>query len=147
MKEEKTTEGRSADTRTFRQVTLAMDQDRINDQAVTFGQFRDWEAGKWEEQGDAPVVREEKEPLWMRMLSHLGLVLLVVGLVVYLYTTLRDFESRYSIGDWPKDMTFGAVVLVIGIILSLAVRGIAAYQERQRWLRVVRQQEEEKRKQ
>lgn len=136
-------EERPADTRTFRQVTLSMDKDRVNDLAVPFGQFRDWEAGAWEKQ-DGPVSREEKEPKWIGLLTALGIAMVAVGFILYVVTNIRDYGRSYSIGEWPWDMKLGAALLVLGIVLSFLVRGLVAYRERQRWLKVVRQQEREK---
>jgi DNA-binding transcriptional MerR regulator len=136
-------EGRASDTKAFRQTTLVMDRDRGNDQAITFGQIKELESTPARD--DGPVTRAAQEPRWMRVLSAIGGWVLAVGVVLYAiqelgyYLGLMDFRS-----ETPAIVWVSIAMMILGGILYAVVRAIAAYRERQRWLNVVRAQEQEK---
>lgn len=140
MKQKNMTESRK---KTFRQTTLLMDRDRANDQAITFGQFREMRDGAWKDSSTGAVKQEERAPLWVRLISAVsgwGLVIssiLVIvttayGMFDYTYTTTAPYEF------WPR------IVMLAFMVIYGAMRGIMAYRERQQWLKKVRQQELEK---
>lgn len=131
--------------RAFRQTTLVMDQDRVNDRAITVGAIRDCEELEWGAHG--PVKREDEEPGWIRVLSTVSGWGIVVSLVAMCAMQLRDLlgASKYLETETPPYLFWARVVFVAFVVLYGAVRGLIAYRDRQRWLRVVRAQEAEKR--
>lgn len=127
----------------FRQTTLVMDRDRNNDQAITFGAIRECEQLNFK-QYDGPVTREEKEPLWVRIISILGGCALGVGILAFAVAVFRNIQmyGRYE----GSLFAVGGVLIVLGLVLYGSMRGYMAWKERQRWLQVVREQDEAKRK-
>jgi Trk-type K+ transport system membrane component len=81
----------------------------------------------------------------MRVLSAIGGWVLAVGVVLYAiqelgyYLGLMDFR-----GETPAIVWVSIAMMIVGGVLYAVVRAIAAYRERQRWLNVVRAQEQEK---
>ena len=136
-------EGRMSDTKAFRQVTLTMDRDEGNNQAITFGQMKELETAPKGESG--PVTGEVQDPRWIRVLSMLGGILLAGGFLLTAYTEVRDLYRKYDDGV-PMEVIIGLSALIVGIVLTLLMRGISAYRERRRWIAKMRQQDEEKRK-
>jgi hypothetical protein len=136
-------EGRASDTKAFRQTTLVMDRDRGNDQAITFGQIKELE--RTPARDDGPVTNAAQEPRWMRVLSAIGGWVLVVGVVLY---AIQELGYYLGLTDYhkptPAIVWISIAMMIIGGVLYAVMRAIAAYRERQRWLNVVREQEQEK---
>ena len=135
-------DGRMSDTKAFRQVALTMDQDTVNNQAITFGQMKELKTAPTGETG--PVTGEVQDPKWIRVLSTVGGILLAGGFLLTAYTEVRDLYADYK-GGVPVDVILGISALLLGIVLTLGMRGISAYRERQRWIAEMRRQDEEKR--
>ena len=136
-------DGRMSDTKAFRQVTLTMDQDTVNNQAITFGQMKELKTTPAGETG--PVTGEVQDPKWIRVLSTVGGILLAGGFLLTAYTEVRDLYADYK-GSVPLDVILGISALILGIVLTLSMRGLSAYRERRRWIAEMRRQDEEKRK-
>ena len=134
-------DGRLSDTKAFRQVTLTMDQDTVNNQAITFGQMKELETTPVAE--DGPVTKEVQDPKWIRVLSTIGGILLAGGFLLTAYTEVRDLYADYKDGV-PVEVILGISALLLGIVLTISMRGISAYRERRRWIEKMRQQDEEK---
>lgn len=136
--------------KTFRQTTLLMDRDRVNDHAITFGQFREMESGQWWGE-TASVKKEEQLSRSQSVVSFAGGVLLTVGLLGYVVsylTRMLGFLTTKSAQDGSTLLT-GAqplmvVLFVVGFIMYGGVRGYAAWKERQRWIEKMRRQDLEK---
>lgn len=135
----------STETRkkTFRQTTLLMDRDRANDQAITFGQFREMEQGAWKDSSTGAVKQEEKAPLWVRIVSAIfgwGLVISSIAVIATTAYGMFDYSTRKTMPYefWPR------VVMLACIVVYGSMRGLIAYRERQRWLEKIHQQELEK---
>ena len=131
----------------FRQTVLVMDQDKVNNQAITFGRFREIESGDlWRE--TAAVKKEEQLSRPLKIISFVGGVLLVMGLLGYVVIYLSRMmgtmpSSSYYTMFTPTQLVF-AVSFVLGILLYGGVRAYAAWKERQAWIQRMRQQDLEK---
>ena len=135
-------DGRMSDTKAFRQVALTMDQDTVNNQAITFGQMKELKTAPTGETG--PVTGEVQDPKWIRVLSTVGGILLAGGFLLTAYTEVRDLYADYK-GGVPVEVIVGISALLLGIVLTLSMRGLSAYRERRRWIAEMRRQDEEKR--
>lgn len=140
MKQKNDTEARK---KTFRQTTLLMDRDRANDQAITFGQFREMSDGAWKDSSSGHVRQEEKAPLWVRIISAISGWGLIVSSIAVIATTaygMFDYSTRTTAPYefWPR------IVMLVFMVVYGAMRGIIAYRDRRQWLEKVRQQELEK---
>lgn len=139
-KQQNSTETRK---KTFRQTALLMDRDRANDQAITFGQFRDMADGAWKDSSSGHVREEEKAPLWVRIISMVsGWGLIISSIVVIATTAYGMFD--YSIQTTAPYEFWPRIVMLAFIVIYGAMRGLIAYRERQLWIQKMRQQELEK---
>lgn len=138
-------EGGIKDDRVYRQFVAATSKTNDDNLAVAFGQLHEATALARE---DGPVSGKRKESRLVRWMSRvsgiialLGLLLLAV-MVAVVYLDIGFGRSP----DISAVMYTGLGIMAAGLAVYIAARGIAAYQERQRWLQVVRQQEAEKQK-
>ena len=94
MKKQDSTE---AHKKTFRQTTLLMDRDRANDQAITFGQFREMEQGAWKDSSTGAVKQEETAPyeFWPRI---------VMLVCIALYGSMRGVIAYRERQQWLEKM-------------------------------------------
>ena len=142
MKKIDSTEARK---KTFRQTALVMDRDRANDQAITFGQFRDMADGAWKDSSPGPVRQEEAAPLWLRIISAVfGWGLVVSSILAIITSAIAQFDFDTPANQTPPYAFWPRVAILLCLAVYGAMRGIMAYRDRQRWLRTVRQQEQEK---
>lgn len=138
-----TIDPKEQEKKAFRQTALVMDRDRNNDQAITFGAIRECEQLNFK-QYDGPVTREEQEPLWVRIISVLGGITLAIGIVAF---AIAVFLNIQMFGHYDGNLyRIGGIMIVVGLVLYGGMRGYMAWKERQRWLQVVREQDEAKRK-
>lgn len=140
----KTVNDQEQKKKAFRQTALVMDRDRVNDHAITFGAIRECEELEWSESG--PVKKEDNTPLWVRVLSTVSGWGIVVSLVVMCAMQLQGIlgVSSYYETETPPYLFWARVVFVAFVVLYGGLRGLIAYWDRQRWLKVVREQEAEK---
>lgn len=131
----------------FRQTVLVMDQDKVNNQAITFDRFRELESGDlWRE--TAAVQKEEQLSRPLKIISFAGGVLLVIGLLGYVVIYLSRMmgtmpSSSYYVMFTPTQLVF-AISFVLGVLLYGGVRGYAAWKDRQAWIQRMRQRDLEK---
>lgn len=141
-KQQSSTETRK---RTFRQTTLLMDQDRINDQAITFGQFRDMADGAWKDSSSGAVKQEETAPLWVRVISAIsGWGLVLSSVLVIITTAYAMFDNRYTQLETPPYAFWARIAMLGFLVIYGAMRALIAYRERQQWVEKMRRQELEK---
>jgi len=129
---------------TFRQTVLVMDQDKVNNQAITFERFREIESGDlWRE--TAAVKKEEQLSRPLKIISFVGGIMLVAGLIVFVYIYLSRMMGLFSVNrDLPPTAIVAIVVFLLGVLLYGGVRAYAAWKERQAWIQRMRQQDLEK---
>lgn len=133
----------------FRQTALLMDRDRVNDHAITFGQFREMESGQWWSE-TASVKKEERLNWFQRVVSFVGGVLLTVGLLGFVISYLtRMLGLTSTSADDARTLLTGpqplmVLLFVVGVIMYGGMRGYAAWKERQSWIEKMRQQDLEK---
>ncbi len=130
--------------KTYRQTLLMLDQDKINNHAITFGQIKEVEETNWKE--DQPIREEEHLPKAMIWLSNISLAISIVGLVIFLLIYISRFGTVG--GEDARSLPLHGVVSLLmfacgGIVFS-AIRGYAAWKERQAWIQRMRQQDMEK---
>lgn len=132
---------------TFRQTVLVMDQDKVNNQAITFERFREIESGDlWRE--TAAVKKEEQLSRPLKIISFVGGIMLVAGLLGYVVVYLSRMmgmvaNSNHSELFTPSQLIC-VVLFLVGVILYGGVRAYAAWKERQAWIQRMRQQDLEK---
>lgn len=137
---------RLADTKAYRQTTLMLDRDVGNNQAITFGQIRELETGVHSDSG--PVKNYIKIPKSISIIEKIGACILVVGLVFFAILEVMAFmglSRNYRTID--SSAIYAVILMIVGIVMYGGSHAYGAYQERQRWLKVVRAQDEEKKKQ
>ena len=145
MKQEKVLlEDNKVDAKVYRQSALVLDKDRVNDHAITFGQIRELEEGNWNESG--PVKNEVVLPKAVKIVSKIGTVIAIVGLVLFLINYVHSM-FHFSGREISPYTILGIILTITGFAICGAVHAYAAIQERKRWLKVVREQDEEKKKQ
>ena len=129
---------------TFRQTVLVMDQDKVNNQAITFDRFREIESGDlWRE--TAAVQKEEQLSGPLKVLSFVGGILLVAGLLGFVVIYLSRMLGLFSVSsELPAAAIIAIVAFLLGVILYGGVRGYAAWKDRQAWIERMRQQDLEK---
>jgi DNA-binding transcriptional MerR regulator len=131
-----------ADNRAYRQFVANSSKTKDDDLAVAFGQLH--EAVDDVQQGNhGPVEREYKGPRWLKNLSRAGLLVAVLSFLV-LFVTAQVL--RGSGGDSYPLLAAEWAVVLLGLATYCIARALTAYQERQHWLNLVREQEREKRK-
>ena len=128
----------------YRQTALMMDQDKVNNHAITFGQIRELETGDYS--SDGPVKQEVQIPKGIRLIGKIGTILVVIGFVVFAILELLTFmgASRGGYRTIESSAIYAVIMMVAGVLLWGISYAYGAYQERQRWLRVIREQEAEK---
>lgn len=129
--------------KTFRQTALLMDRDRANDQAITFGQFREMENGAWKDGSSGHVREKENAPLWVRvtgMISGWGLVISAIVVIATTAYGMFDFSTKTTAPYefWPR------IVMLAFVVVYGAMRGIVTYREHRQWIRNMQKQELEK---
>jgi DNA-binding transcriptional MerR regulator len=129
-----------ADNRTYRQFVASSSKTHDDDLAVAFGQLHeavdDIQQGK-----QGPVEREYKGPCWLRNLSRVGLWVAALSFVL-LFVTVQIL--RGSGGNYHSLLVAEWGVVVLGLATYGIGRVVTAYLEHQRWLNLVREQEQEK---
>ena len=144
-KEKDLYEGVENTKKAYRQTALMMDQDKINNHAITFGQIRELKTGDYSPEG--PVKKEVTEAPLVKAITKIGWIIFILGFLLFAIMELAAFMGLSSNGTTMNPAAIWAVVaMVIGIALYGCAHGYSVYQERQRWLKVVREQDEEKKK-
>lgn len=134
-----------AEQKTFRQTTLIMDQDNVNNHAITFGQMKELKTGDYS--SDGPVKKEVESSPVISALVKIGFAIFIIGFLVFAIFELGAFMGlSKSYNEMNPTALWAIVAMVIGIVMYGCAHGYAVYQERQRWLKVVRAQDEEKKK-
>jgi DNA-binding transcriptional MerR regulator len=131
-----------ADNRTYRQFVASSSKTHDDDLAVAFGQLHD-AVDDIQHGGNGPVARENETPRWIRNLSRVGLWVAALSFLV-LFVTAQIF--RGSGDNYYPLLAAEWVVVLLGLAAYCTARALKAYQERQRWLNLVREQERENRK-
>lgn len=147
MKQEKVLlEENKIDAKVYRQSALVMDKDRGNDHAITFGQIRELETGDYS--SDGPVKAEVTETPLTKAMIKIGMTVFIIGFIIFAVMELAAFMGLSSNGTSMNPAALWAVIaMVIGILLYGTAHGYSTYKERQRWLKVIREQDEAKKKQ
>ncbi len=128
--------------KTFRQTALIMDQDRINNQAITLGRIRELETGDWKRETDY-VKQEEGLPKSLRVLSTVSFVVFLLGLAVLVVI----YMSRMTLGasrNLPAAAFWAMGAMALGLVVYGAIRGYAAWKERRTWILKMQEQDREK---
>lgn len=137
-------EGGIKDDRTYRQFVANSSKTYDDNLAVAFSQFH--EAMDLEEES-RPVDAKRDETGLVRLMSRISGVLMVVGAVAALFL-LVSVHLDLGILPGTEDITglvyLGLVVFALGFVGSILTNALAAWQERQRWIQKMRQQDEEK---
>ena len=146
MKKEKELYDSTENTKkAYRQTALVMDQDTVNNQAITFGQIRELQTGDYS--ADGPVKNEVKESPFIKVLTRIGMTIFLLGFIVFAILEFGAFIGLSpSYNTMNPSALWAAIVMVIGLAIYGCSHGYSVYQERQRWLKVVRAQDEEKKK-
>lgn len=129
--------------KTYRQTLLMLDQDKINNHAITFGQIKEVEETNWNE--DKVLKEEEHLPKFLQILSRISFGVLLVGILIFcaIYT-MRVFWTFGIERDLPTASIVALWMMVAGGLVYAAIRGYAAWKERQAWILRMRQQDLEK---
>lgn len=138
--------GATSDSKEYRQVLLISDQDKVNNQAITFGQIRELENKEFKE--DGPVKREVAESKTVKLLCRIGTVLMILGFAGFALVELIALGlggRQFTIHSLSLSAILTAAAFFVGLIIYGSAHGYAVYQERKRWLELVRRQDAEKR--
>lgn len=129
--------------KTYRQTLLMLDQDKGNNHAITFGQIKEVEETNWNE--DKVLKEEEHLPKVLQILSSVSFGVMLVGIVVFcaIYGA-RVFMTFGTTRELPVASIVSLWMMILGGIVYAAIRGYAAWKERQAWIQRMRQQDLEK---
>jgi DNA-binding transcriptional MerR regulator len=131
-----------ADNRAYRQFVADSSTTKDDNLAVAFGQLHD-AMDDIQQGNNGPVERENDTPRWLKNLSRVGLWVAVLSFLV-LFVTVQIL--RGSGGNYHSLLAAEWAAVVLGLAIYCIARALKAYQERQRWLNLVRDQEQEKQK-
>ena len=129
--------------KTYRQTLLMLDQDKINNHAITFGQIKEVEETNWNE--DKVLKEEEHLPKGLQILSRISFWVMLAGIVVFcaIYA-MRVFMTFGITRELPTASIVALWMMILGALVYAAIRGYAAWKERQAWILRMRQQDLEK---
>lgn len=129
--------------KTYRQTLLMLDQDKINNHAITFGQIKEVEETNWNE--DKVLKEEEHLPKVLQILSRISFGVMLSGIVVFcaIYA-MRVFMTFGITRELPTASIVALWMMILGALVYAAIRGYAAWKERQAWILRMRQQDLEK---
>ncbi len=129
--------------KTYRQTLLMLDQDKINNHAITFGQIKEVEETNWNE--DKVLKEEEHLPKVLQILSRISFWVMLAGIVVFcaIYA-MRVFMTFGITRELPTASIVALWMMILGALVYAAIRGYAAWKERQAWILRMRQQDLEK---
>lgn len=129
--------------KTYRQTLLMLDQDKINNHAITFGQIKEVEETNWNE--DKVLKEEEHLPKVLQILSRISFGVMLAGIVVFcaIYA-MRVFMTFGITRELPTASIVALWMMILGALVYAAIRGYAAWKERQAWILRMRQQDLEK---
>ena len=129
--------------KTYRQTLLLLDQDRINNHAITFGQIKEVEEANWKE--DQLLKEEEQLPKSLRLLSKISFFVMVCGILIFscIYAA-RVFQTFGISPELPFISIVAIWLFLCGFVVYAAIRGYAVWKERQAWIERMRQQDLEK---
>lgn len=155
MKTEKTPEewkaplssGGIQDDRAYRQFVAATSKTNDDNLAVAFGQLHE-ATGLSTEEG--PVQGKQQESKSVRRLGRISSWILIIGIVLFIVMEIlcymdMGFAKTSEDTGITLAMYVGLVLIGVGFVGELATRGLAAYQEKQRWIQEMRRQDAEKR--
>lgn len=129
--------------KTYRQTLLMLDQDKINNHAITFGQIKEVEETNWNE--DKVLKEEEHLPRVLQIISRISFWVMLAGIVVFcaIYA-MRVFMTFGITRELPTASIVALWMMILGALVYATIRGYAAWKERQAWILRMRQQDLEK---
>ena len=136
------------DDRAYRQFVAATSKTNDDNLAVAFGQLHEATGLQKEE---VPVTGAQRETRSVRWLSRLCGWMLGIGVVLFAVMEIlcyldMGFARTSDVTGVTLGLYAGAAMIAVGFVGGFGVRGLSAYQERQRWIREMQRQDAEKRK-